>query len=103
MPRVLAASWKKTAFRHAWFRCPVWSCSTGRPKEFRRSILAPDTLLVSIEAATTYGWDRYVGPDGLIIGLTTFGLSGLPDELMAHFGITPDAVAAAVRAKLAQT
>ena len=72
-----------------------------QPQEFRRSILAPDTLLVSVEAATTFGWDRYVGPDGLIIGLTTFGASGLPDEVMAHFGITPEAVAAAVQAKLA--
>ena len=69
-------------------------------REFRRSILARDTLLVSIEAATTFGWDRYVGPDGLMIGLTTFGASGRPDEVMAHFGITPEAVAAAVMAKL---
>jgi len=68
--------------------------------EFRRSILAPETLRVSIEAAATYGWDRYVGPDGLMIGLTTFGASGRPDEVMAHFGITPEAVAAAVMAKL---
>ena len=72
-----------------------------QPKEFRRAILAPDTLRVSVEAATTYGWDRYVGPDGLVIGLTTFGASGLPDEVMEHFGITPEAVAAAVEAKLA--
>jgi transketolase len=69
-------------------------------REFRRSILARDTLLVSIEAATTFGWDRYVGPDGLMIGLTTFGASGRPDELMAHFGITPEAVAASVLAGL---
>jgi transketolase len=68
--------------------------------EFRRSILDRETLLVSIEAAATYGWDRYVGPDGLMIGLTTFGASGRPDELMAHFGITPEAVAASVMAKL---
>jgi transketolase len=72
-----------------------------QPQEFRRAILAPDTLRVSVEAAATYGWDRYVGPDGLVIGLTTFGASGLPDEVMEHFGITPEAVAAAVEAKLA--
>ena len=67
---------------------------------YRRSILDPDTLLVSIEAASTYGWDRYVGPDGLAIGLTTFGVSGTPEEVMEHFGITPEAVANAVRLRL---
>jgi transketolase len=72
-----------------------------QPQEFRRSILDPSTLLVSVEAATTYGWDRYIGPDGLAIGLTTFGASGAPDEVMAHFGITPEGVAASVEKKLA--
>jgi transketolase len=69
-------------------------------ERFRHSILDPCTLRVSIEAATTWGWDRYVGPEGLAIGLTTFGASGLPDELMAHFGITPEAVADLIQAKL---
>jgi transketolase len=71
-----------------------------QPEDFRRSILAPDTLRVAIEAATTYGWHRYVGPNGLTIGLTTFGASGLPEELMEHFGITPEAIAAEVVEKL---
>jgi transketolase len=72
-----------------------------QPEAFRRSILDHQTLLVSIEAATTAGWHRYVGPDGLVIGLESFGASGLPDEVMAHFGITPDAVARSVMAKMA--
>ncbi|MDR3538386.1 MAG: transketolase [Acetobacteraceae bacterium] len=71
-----------------------------QPEEFRRAILDAGTLLVSVEAATTYGWERYVGPDGLIIGLPGFGASGRPEELMEHFGITPEAVAAAVVARL---
>jgi transketolase len=71
-----------------------------QPEDYRRALLGPGTLRVSVEAASTYGWDRYIGPDGLAIGLTTFGASGLPDELMQHFGITPEAVAAAVQRKL---
>ena len=71
-----------------------------QPQDFRRALLDGDTLLVSIEAATTFGWDRYVGPDGLIIGLSGFGASGRPAELMEHFAITPEAVAASVVAKL---
>jgi transketolase len=71
-----------------------------QPEDFRRAILGPGTLRVSIEAATVFGWHRYVGPDGLTIGLTTFGASGLPAEVMEHFGITPEAVAEKVVAKL---
>jgi transketolase len=71
-----------------------------QPADWRTAILGEGTLRVSIEAASAYGWERYVGPDGLIIGMTTFGKSGLPDEVMEHFGITPEQVAAAVRAKL---
>ncbi len=71
-----------------------------QPEQFRLSILQPETLRVSIEAATVVGWDRYVGPDGLSIGMRGFGASGRPEELMEYFGITPKAVAAAVEAKL---
>ena len=80
---------------------PCLELFDAQPEAFRRSILDPGTLLVSVEAAATYGWDRYVGPDGLKIGLTSFGASGLGDELMAHFGITPAAIAEAVLGRLA--
>ena len=63
---------------------------------YKASIMDEGTLRVSVEAGTVVGWDRYTGPDGLIIGLDSFGASGLPNEVMAHFGITSDAVARAV-------
>ncbi|MDQ2083429.1 transketolase [Xanthobacteraceae bacterium Astr-EGSB] len=69
-------------------------------KTFRDELLGPGTLRVSIEAATTYGWDRYIGSDGLAVGMTGFGASGLTDELLTHFGFTAEAVAAQVIAKL---
>lgn len=65
-------------------------------EDFKRQILAPDTLKVSVEAASVVGWDKYVGPDGLILGMSSFGASGLPDELMQHFGFTGQAVAEAI-------
>ena len=71
-----------------------------QPKTFRDELLGPGTLRVSIEAATTYGWDRYIGSDGLAVGMTGFGASGLTDELLTHFGFTAEAVAAQVIAKL---
>ncbi|HBZ52300.1 MAG TPA: transketolase, partial [Eubacterium sp.] len=43
---------------------------------------------VAVEALSTFGWDRYVGLDGEIIGMTTFGASGPQSQLFEHFGFT---------------
>ncbi|OCG07496.1 transketolase [Gilliamella sp. wkB178] len=68
--------------------------------DYKQSILDKNTLLVSIEAATTMGWDRYIGPDGIMIGMNSFGDSGLPDELMQYFGITPQNIVDSVLTKM---
>jgi transketolase len=47
------------------------------------------------------GWDRFIGEDGLFIGMTGFGASAPADRLYREFGITPEAVAAAAKQKLA--
>jgi transketolase len=46
------------------------------------------------------GWDAIIGSDGIFIGMTGFGASGPYQELYRHFGITPEAVVAAVNARL---
>lgn len=51
--------------------------------------------------AMRFGWDRWIGPDGIFIGMRGFGASGPADALYRHFGITADAVVDAVRSKLA--
>lgn len=79
---------------------PCWELFERQPEDYRDMILDESTLKVSVEAATVLGWDRYVGPDGVIIGMTTFGESGMPDEVMEHFGITPKQVAATIKARL---
>jgi transketolase len=56
---------------------------------------------VAVEAGSTDGWWRYVGCDGRVIGMTTFGASGPAKQLYEHFGITADAVVAAAGALLA--
>jgi transketolase len=53
---------------------------------------------VSVEAASVIGWDRYVGPDGEIVGMTTFGGSGPQKALYEHFGFTPENIAEHARA-----
>jgi transketolase len=53
---------------------------------------------VSVEAASVVGWDRYVGPDGEIVGMRTFGASAPQKDLYEHFGFTPDNIAEHARA-----
>jgi len=55
---------------------------------------------VGIEAAIGFGWERWLGTDGIFIGMSGFGASAPADELFKHFGITADAVTAAVKKRL---
>jgi transketolase len=66
---------------------------------YRRQVLG-DAPRVAVEAASTYGWERYVGERGEIVGMTRFGASAPYEELYRKFGITADGVAAAVRRAL---
>lgn len=65
-------------------------------KEYKASVLG-NAPRVSVEAASPYGWERYVGENGKIIGIDSFGASGPAGELYKHFGITKDAVVNAVK------
>jgi transketolase len=72
----------------------------AQPLEYREDIL-PDVsnreiLRVSIEAGTTFGWERYTGLHGLRIGIDRFGVSAPAKDAYQYFGLTPDAVAARV-------
>jgi transketolase len=67
---------------------------------YQDAILPRDTLIVSIEAGTTFGWERYTGRDGLRFGIDSFGASAPIDDLYAHFGLTVDAITPQILAKL---
>lgn len=67
-----------------------------QPADWRETVLPKGVPIVSIEAGTTQGWYRYIGRDGIAIGLESFGESAAPDVLYEHFGLTADAVVAAV-------
>jgi transketolase len=69
----------------------------AQPRDYRDDIL-PDVsnreiLRVSIEAGTTFGWERYTGIHGLRIGIDRFGVSAPAADAFAYFGLTPDKVA----------
>jgi transketolase len=67
---------------------------------YREDVLGPGTVRVAVEAASPLGWDRYIGPDGAFVGMTSFGASAPAKALYEHFGITPAAVAAAAKDRL---
>jgi len=69
---------------------------------YRADVLPRDALIVSIEAGTTFGWERYTGRDGLRFGIDSFGASAPIDDLYRHFGLTADAIAPQILARLGQ-
>jgi transketolase len=69
---------------------PSWEIFEQQPKEYRESVLPPQvTARVSVEQASTFGWERYVGSSGRMIGMHTFGASAPMKELQKRFGFEP--------------
>jgi transketolase len=80
---------------------PSWEIFERQPVEYREEVLPPDvTARVAIEQASTYGWERYVGLTGRVIGMNTFGASAPLKDLQEKFGFTPEAVVAAAKEQL---
>ncbi len=67
---------------------------------YQADILPGDVLTVSIEAGTTFGWERYTGRDGLRFGIDSFGASAPIEDLFKHFGLTVDAITPQILARL---
>lgn len=77
---------------------PCWELFAAQPQAYRDSVLPPEiTARVAIEAGVTLGWERWLGPAGVAIGLNHFGASAPYETLYEKFGLTPEAVAAAAR------
>jgi transketolase len=81
---------------------PSWDLFEGQSREYRDSVLPPSvTGRVSVEAATTLGWERYVGDKGAMVGVNRFGASAPYKEIFKHYGLTPEHIAEAAEATLA--
>ncbi|MGE5539592.1 MAG: transketolase [Gemmatimonas sp.] len=74
---------------------PSWERFAAQDAAYRRSVVDPETVRISIEAASPFGWERFVGTDGrgVALGIPTFGASAPYQELYAHFGLTAEAMA----------
>jgi transketolase len=82
---------------------PSWELFEAQDVEYRDEVLPAGVPKVSVEAATTFGWARWVDAS---IGIDRFGASGKGDKVLAHYGISPEAIATRVEeaiAKLAVT
>jgi len=80
---------------------PSWEIFEEQPREYRDSVLPPELKArIAIEQASTFGWDRYVGPTGQVIGMKTFGASAPLKELQKKFGFQPERVVAAAKTLL---
>ena len=77
---------------------PSWEVFDRQDESYRDEVLPPAvTARVSIEEASTIGWDRYVGEKGATIGMHTFGTSAPLADAMSKFGFTPDKVVEAAK------
>jgi transketolase len=79
----------------------VFEYHCRKDPSYRESVLPRAvTARVSVEAASTFGWERYIGTDGHAVGMHTFGASAPLKELLKKFGFTADAVVAAAKEQL---
>lgn len=79
---------------------PCFELFEEQSDDYKAKVLGDAPVKVAVEAAIRMGWDRFIGLDGIFIGMTGFGASGPIEELYKHFGITADAIVAAAEGKL---
>jgi transketolase len=77
---------------------PSWELFTRQSQDYRDSVLLPSiTARVAVEQASTLGWERFVGPQGRIIGMSTFGTSAPLKDVQRKFGFLSESVAEAAK------
>ncbi|HET9041458.1 MAG TPA: transketolase [Gemmatimonadales bacterium] len=82
---------------------PSWELFAAEPQSYRDEVLPPGVRVrLAIEAASPFGWERWVTTDGAMLGMESFGASAPGDRLFEEFKFTPDRAAAMVRQLLAQ-
>jgi transketolase len=80
---------------------PSWDIFERQDRAYRDSVISPDVKArVSVEMASTFGWDRYIGPSGVSIGMHGFGASAPIKALQKHFGFTVENVVAAAKQQI---
>jgi transketolase len=82
---------------------PSWELFEKQDKAYRDSVLPPNiTARVAVEQASTFGWAHYVGIEGSIIGMRTFGASAPLKDVQKKFGFEPENVVKCAKEQLAR-
>ena len=82
---------------------PSWDIFDHQPEEYRDQVLPPAvTARVVVEQASTFGWERYSGNSGIVIGMKTFGASAPLKELQKRFGFEPQHLVATAKQLLSK-
>ena len=82
---------------------PCWEIFAAQDRAYQDSVLPPDIpARVAVEQAATLGWERYVGRDGAVVGMHSFGASAPLPQLQKKFGFTVDKVVAAAKTQIAR-
>ncbi|HWA60490.1 MAG TPA: transketolase [Caulobacteraceae bacterium] len=79
---------------------PCWELFAAQDEKYRRTVIGDAPVRVAVEAGVRMGWERFIGEDGLFVGMSGYGASAPAERLYREFGITAEAVVAAVRMKL---
>jgi len=81
---------------------PSWELFERQNRAYRDSVLPPEVVArVAVEQASTFGWSRWVGESGAVVGMSTFGASAPFGELQKKFGFTVETIVEAARKQLA--
>ncbi|MDO8409335.1 MAG: transketolase [Phenylobacterium sp.] len=79
---------------------PCWELFSAQSAEYRASVIGQAPVRAAVEAAVSLGWERFIGEDGVFVGMSGFGASAPYERLYKEFGITAEALADAVQAKV---
>ena len=82
---------------------PSWDMFEHQTQEYKDSVLPPSLVArVAVEQGSTFGWERYIGKRGRVIGMKTFGASAPLKELQRKFGFIPDSIVTAAKEQVGQ-
>jgi transketolase len=84
---------------------PCWELFDMQPEKYRQEVLGPrwpHGIRLAVEAAISPGWDKYIGENGIFIGLKDFSLSAPAPVLFKYFGITAENVVAKAKEAVAR-
>ena len=79
---------------------PSWEKFDLQDAKYQEDVLGDPSVFASIEAGSTFGWEKYVGRDGVKVGIDEFGASAPAPDLYNHFGITTENLVSQIKAKL---